>query len=146
MFLFFKTVPPLIKNSLYTETNLNRLRKLREDKKTWKKPLPPNPFLLHLNVIARTNHMDQYLEFTRSIKNNCEKYVDPLLGIESKKKSLNKNATKNQENENDQKSVCNEEEKEAMESVLSSLLRCSYKAFRFLFYKRHKSIFFSFFF
>jgi hypothetical protein len=122
----YKTVPPLIKNNLYTESNLSRIRKSREDRKNWKKPLPPNPFLLHLNVIARTNHMDQYLEFSKSVKNECEKYVDPLLGHLDKKKNSKK--AKNDEEDstsqiNDQRSMCNEEEKEMMQTVLSCILR-----------------------
>lgn len=116
----FKTIPPLIKNNLLVETNLTKIRKSREEKKLWKKPLPPNPFLLHLNVIARTNYMDQYLELSNTVKNNSEKYVDPLLGFAAIKSGKN---VVEEEIKLEGKIVCSEEESETMEIMLSGLLR-----------------------
>jgi hypothetical protein len=120
----FKTIPPLIKNELYSETNLSRIRKTRDEKKQWKKPLPPTPFLLHLNVLARTNYMEKYLEFSKSTKNECEKYVDPLLGFGIKSKK----AKGDQDSDLlENRLVCNEEENGAVEFLLAGLLRYAFK-------------------
>jgi hypothetical protein len=119
----FKTIPPLIKNELYAESNLNKIRKARDEKKLWKKPLPPMPFLLHLNVIARTNYMDKYLDFAKSTKNDCEKYVDPLLGFGTKSLSKKTGEPESSSVLFENKLACNEEENEAVEFLLAGLLR-----------------------
>jgi hypothetical protein len=119
----FKTIPPLVKNELYTESNLNKIRKTRDEKKLWRKPLPPTPFLLHLNAIARTNYMDKYLEFAKSVKSNCEKYVDPLLGLGVKSKRLEQEDAVAAALEQRSRIPCNEEENDAVETLLAGLLR-----------------------
>ena len=114
----FKTIPPIVKNNLIEESNLERVRKERADKKLWKKPIPPNPFLLNLNVIARTLVFDEYLEFSNSIKNNSTKYVDPILGF-----GLKQNKLTLKEIDDGVKIVCNEEENNIIEFVFSDILR-----------------------
>jgi hypothetical protein len=128
----FKTIPPIVKNSLLSESNVERIRRTRDEKRTWKKPLPPNPFLLHLNILARTQYFDEYLEMTNTCKNNSLKFVDPLLGnppsvsnaLENSSKtdakllnSLSKIDTSNL------KLVCTEKESDTLDFVLSDLIR-----------------------
>lgn len=114
----FKTIPPIVKNSLIEASNLERVRKERAEKKQWKKPIPPNPFLLNLNVIARTLVFEEYLDFSNSIKNNSTKFVDPILGFGLKQHNLTL-----KEIDDGVKIICNEEENNIIESVFSDILR-----------------------
>jgi cilia- and flagella-associated protein 65 len=119
----FKTIPPILKNNLLEETNLDRVRRKRQEKKLWKKPEPPIPFLLHLDVIARTQHFDDYLQSKNIIKNECSKFIDPLLG---QLQSLNQIKLNKQEGEEEEgKSIifCNEDEKETVLFIISNILR-----------------------
>jgi hypothetical protein len=124
----FKTIPPIVKNSLLSESNVDRIRRTRDEKRTWKKPLPPNPFLLHLNILARTQYFDEYLEMTNSCKNNSLKFVDPLLGnppsCENSSKTNPKllNSLSNIDSSN-LKLICTEKESDTMDFILSDLIR-----------------------
>lgn len=100
------------------ETNLDRVRRLREEKKQWKKPLPPTPFLLHLNILARTQYIDEFLEINNKIKNNSEKFVDPLLGF-----GADSNLVEESPNFDGDTILCNDEENSAIEFIFSDLLR-----------------------
>lgn len=115
----YKTIPPIIKYNILEESNLERVRRQRAEKKLWKKPIPPSPFLLNLNVLARTQVYDEFLEMSNSIKNDSNKFVDPVLGIVSKLDNL----STNQDNNQDFKTVCSEEENILLEFIFSDILR-----------------------
>lgn len=95
------------------------MRRHRAEKKLWKKPIPPSPFLLNLNVLARTQIYDEYLELTNSIKNNSRKFVDPVLGILSKNDKIPTNKIFAQNS----KINCNKEENIFLEFIFSDILR-----------------------
>lgn len=117
----YKTIPPIVKNSLLEETNVDRTRKERDEKKKWKKPQPPVPFLNHLNVIATTQYFDEYLETSNSIKNSSVKYIDTQLGsMDSKPIGEAHDSDRNQ---NSNTISANEEEKNAVEYIVCNLLR-----------------------
>ena len=102
------------------ESNLERVRRRREEKKQWIKPLPPSPFLLHLNIIARSQHADEFLEISKKVKNNSEKFIDPLLGYGAHKSLVENNSV---EMDDSEKLLCTEQESEAVAFVFSDLLR-----------------------
>ena len=106
------------------ESNLDKVRRRREEKKQWTKPLPPSPFLLHLNVIARTQHADEFLEVSKKVKNNSEKFIDSLLGAQKEvggagsatlASSIDLHA--------DNRILCNEQESQAIDFIFADLLR-----------------------
>jgi hypothetical protein len=108
------------------ESNLDKVRRRREEKKQWTKPLPPSPFLLHLNVIARTQHADEFLEVSKKVKNNSEKFIDSLLGAQKEvggggggsatlSSSIDLHA--------DNRILCNEQESQAIDFIFADLLR-----------------------
>lgn len=103
------------------ETNLEKVRRIREEKKIWKKPAPPTPYLLHLNVLARTQNADEFLMAKNAIKNESDKFVDVMLG------QLNASAADRIENsmdlESNTKLDCSSEEREVCSYVLSDLIR-----------------------
>lgn len=115
----YKTIPPIIKYNNLEESNLERVRRQRAEKKLWKKPLPPSPFLLNLNVLARTQVYDEFLEMSNTVKNNSNKFVDPVLGLISRQDSL----SINQDYCQDFKTSCNEEENSMLEFIFSDILR-----------------------
>lgn len=97
------------------------MRRIREEKKFWKKPEPPTPYLLHLNVLARTQNADEYLASKNTVKNESDKFVDVILG------QFNPNNMKTVENNNESESNnkfnCNDEEQEICSYVMSDLIR-----------------------
>ena len=111
---------------MLVESNLSRIRRARDEKATWKKPVPPSPCVLHLNVIARTQYFDDYLECTSTVKSQCGKYVEPLLGqmrpvivgLASDSSALDTAVT-----ESSQRLTCNKHEAELVENVLCDLIR-----------------------
>ena len=107
-----------MRSNILEESNVDKVRRRREEKKQWIKPLPPSPFLLHLNVIARSQHADEFLEVSKKVKNNSEKFIDPLLGFAAQKTIAEPTHT-----ETDEKIVCSEQESEVVSFVFSNLLR-----------------------
>ncbi len=95
---------------------MDRVRRIRDEKKIWKKPLPPTPFLIHLNVLARTQYADEYLLAKNAIKNESEKYVDVLLG-QAKDKPNEKLV------ETSPRVLCSSQENDLCSFVLSDLIR-----------------------
>lgn len=61
------------------ESSISKVRRIRNEKKLWKKPAPPTPFLLHLNVIARTQYFNDYIQSTNT-NDDPTKFIDGLLG------------------------------------------------------------------
>jgi hypothetical protein len=117
---------------MLSESNIDRIRRTRDQKRTWKKPLPPNPFLLHLNVLARTQYFDEYLEMTNVCKNNSLKFVDSLLGNSSLVKNLSENSSRvdarlfnslSNIDSSNLKLVCTEKESDTLDFILSDLIR-----------------------
>lgn len=121
---FLKTIPPIVKNELVEANNVDRARKIREEKKKWKKPQPPDPFLNHLNVIATTQYFDEFLGTSKTVKSASPKFVDAKLGLVSTPSS-NRAFDDNQSTESDSSAILltNEEEKTAIEFVVCDVLR-----------------------
>ncbi len=112
-------MPPINKHlNAPKESNVDKLRKLRNEKKKWKKPVPPNPFLLHLSIIARTHYIDDVLEMTKTVKTDSIKFIDSFLGFNADKVKNDEVETKA-----DAKISCNTEEYEAIDFIISDLLR-----------------------
>lgn len=116
----FKTIPPIIKNYVLGETNLDRVRRRRDEKKVWKKPTPPTPYLLHLNVLARTQFADEFLVAKNSVKNESDKFVDTLLGELAIQSPEN---IQEQILDSNNRLVCTDQEKDLCSFVMSDLLR-----------------------
>lgn len=114
--LFYKTIPPITKNNSIEESNVDKVRRARDEKRIWKKPLPPKPFLLHLNVIGRTLYIEEYLIAKNAVKNNCDKYFDASLSNLSD--SLNESI-----NESEIVIESHQEEKNTVDFVLSDIIR-----------------------
>ena len=106
-----------MKNNSLEESNVDRVRRLRDEKRVWKKPLPPTPFLLHLNIIARTQYIDEYLSSKNTIKTECEKFLDISLG------NIVEPASEIVDEEKSQKILSTKEENETLEFIMSDLLR-----------------------
>ena len=123
----FKTIPPIAKNNALDETHVDRVRRLREEKKLWNKPTPPSAFLLHLNILARTQFIDEFLSTQNSVKNECIKFVDPLLGNSSEKSEYNE-----EESSKTNGISINDEERDALDFVLSDLFRFEFVSFFFI--------------
>ncbi len=118
---FLKTIPPILRNNNLEESNLEKVRRRREEKKQWIKPLPPSPFLLHLNIIARSQHADEFLELSKKVKNNSEKFIDPLLGYGAHKSFVEQSNPDKDSLHN--KLRCTDQENEAVSFIFSDLLR-----------------------
>ena len=103
------------------ESNLDKVRRRRGEKKQWTKPLPPSPFLLHLNVIARTQHADEFLEVSKKVKNNSEKFIDSLLGAQKEVGSATLASSIDLHADN--RILCNEQESQAIDFIFADLLR-----------------------
>jgi hypothetical protein len=108
---------------------VDKTRRTRDEKRTWKKPLPPNPFLLHLNILARTQYFDEFLESSNTFKNSSQKFVDPLLGkpsnhalTDNDQAQLQYSLTKLTEFKSS-KLVCTDKESDMIDFVLSDLIR-----------------------
>lgn len=77
----FKTIPPIITDPTLNETAIGKARRLRKEKNIWEKPQPPTPYLLHLNVLARTQLSSDYHQNKKQEpKNESDKFIDSLLG------------------------------------------------------------------
>ena len=105
------------------ESNLDKVRRRREEKKQWTKPLPPSPFLLHLNVIARTQHADEFLEVSKKVKNNSEKFIDSLLGAQKEVGAGSTTLASSIDLHADNRILCNEQESQAIDFIFADLLR-----------------------
>lgn len=123
----FKTIPPIVKNVIVQESNIDRARKEREEKKRWKKPEPPTPFLNHLNVIVTTQYFDEFLESSNTTKNNSGNFVDTQLGLLTT--STSNRAVDTDRSDHSSSSLSsdqmftNDEEKSTIEFVVCNLLR-----------------------
>lgn len=80
--------------------------------------------MLHLNVIARTQHADEFLEISKKVKNNSEKFIDSLLGIQKGGGMIAGETNMfNSQILDSQKIFCNEQESQAIDFVFADLLR-----------------------
>ena len=79
--------------------------------------MPPKPFLLHLNVIGRTQYIEEYLIAKNAVKNNCEKYFDVSLGTDLTD-SLDESV-----NESEVSIESRVDEKETIDFVISDIIR-----------------------
>jgi len=108
-----------MKNNSIEESNVDKVRRQREEKKIWKKPLPPSPFLMHLNVIGRTQYIEEYMESKNTVKNECAKFFDASLG-----NALNEvTVVRTQEEPNPEPIRSTKDEKQALNFVMSDLIR-----------------------
>ena len=109
------------------ETSITKVRRLRKEKKMWIKPTPPIPFVLHLNVIARTQYLSDYLQSSNSSEDSA-KFIDGLLGstAEMATGSLmeSQSLTTSLATYGDlKKPICTDDEIETVTFVLSDVLR-----------------------
>jgi hypothetical protein len=107
-----------MKNNSLEESNVDKVRRQREEKKVWKKPLPPSPFLMHLNVIARTQYIEEYMESKNTIKNECAKFLDTSLG-----NAPGENTAARSNEETSESILSTKDEKQALDFVMSDLIR-----------------------
>lgn len=80
-----------------------------------KKPQPPSPFLLHLNVLAYTQYADDYYQSKPKIIES-EKFIDGLLSDTAEitePKAVNAS----------EKVECNEEELDTLKFIFTDLIR-----------------------
>ena len=124
---FLKTIPPSLANNYLMESSITKVRRLRKEKKMWIKPTPPIPFVLHLNVIARTQYLSEYLQSSNS-NEETTKFIDGLLGSTAEMSSIGAEsqslttsmATYAAELK---KPICSDDEIETVGFVLSDVLR-----------------------
>lgn len=107
-----------MKNASIEESNVDKSRRQREEKKIWKKPSPPQPFLLHLNVITRTQYIEEYLNSKNTVKTECEKFFDASLG-----NLLDVSPEVPQEDEKEKTIPATKDEKQTIDFVMSNLMR-----------------------
>ena len=102
------------------------MRRLRKEKKMWKKPVPPTPFVLHLNIIARTQYLS---DFVQSINTNEEsnKFIDGLLGSAAEMSGSlleSPSITTSMATYPDlKKPICTDDEIETVSFIISDVLR-----------------------
>lgn len=114
----FKTIPPIMKNMSIEESHVDKVRRERAEKKVWKKPLPPTPYLMHLNIIARTQYIEEFLSSKNTVKNECVKFFDASLG------NLLDGVPAGAEAAEEIKTIrTTKEEKESLDFIMSDLIK-----------------------
>jgi hypothetical protein len=91
----------------------------------WNKPIPPRPFVLHLNIIARTQYLSDYMQAANTSKEST-KFIDGLLGsvAEMSHTPFNESPTVSMATYNElKKSTGSDDEIDALTFILSDVLR-----------------------
>jgi hypothetical protein len=106
------------------ESSITKVRRLRKEKKMWLKPTPPIPFVLHLNVIARTQYLSEYLQSSNSNEEST-KFIDGLLGSTAEMSSMGAESQSSMTTyvAELKKPICTDDEIETVGFVLSDVLR-----------------------
>ncbi len=117
-FSTLQTIPPILSNNYLLESTVDKLRRHRIETKVINKPVPPTPYLMHLNVLSRTQYITEYLQSSNK-KESANKYIDGLLGSIGEMTS-NETSLLTMD---DDKVFCTDDEREAVVFVLSDVLR-----------------------
>ena len=112
----FKTIPPIMKNAGIEESHVDRVRRQRAERKVWRKPLAPTPYLMHLNIIARTQYIEEYLSSKDTVKNECAKFFDASLG------QLDVVSSSVDVSDEKRKVRASREEKESLDFIMADLI------------------------
>uniref|UniRef100_F6WFY7 Uncharacterized protein n=2 Tax=Ciona intestinalis TaxID=7719 RepID=F6WFY7_CIOIN len=111
----FQTLPPIrFEDPVKLPSNRSRLLRHKADSDEWVQPQPPQPFIFHLGVTARTHGIEEFRSnFAEQSKNH---FIDRTLQISCP-------VAIKSPSEQYSLTICDEEEKEIITSVMSNIIR-----------------------